>query len=143
MIPIVGVTTGNFGLNPERLLTYISILSLIFFSCTLFNIFDVKSKKNILLIIAILFIYSFFSTSSYIVADGNQVYNDEIPVGIIYTTYPNTANKFINENTPQGSIIFSDLQLSIHLIYIQQSFISNITSNGYIWKIFIIRKEKN
>jgi hypothetical protein len=144
MIPIVGVTTGNFGLNPERLLTYISILSLIFFSCTLFNIFDVKSKKNILLIIAILFIYSFFSTSSYIVADGNEVYNDEIPVDIIYTTYPNmAANKFINENTPQGSIIFSDPStLYTSYLHKQQSFISNITSNGYIWENFYNQKRE-
>lgn len=107
--PVFGVFTSNISLNPTRLLSYISLISLIISSCSIFFIFNFKKKICIASFILFLFAFSLFSTSSYIAADGNEFYNDNISVGLIYTTRANVAaNTFINSKLPHSSIINTD-----------------------------------
>lgn len=109
LLPVAGVFSNNFSLNPTRMLTYISLISLILTSYSIFVVFNFKNRMNISLFILIIFIFSIFSTSSYVASDGSEVYNDQIPVVVIYTTKANiVASKFIDFKIPLDETIHTD-----------------------------------
>jgi len=58
----------------------------------------------------ILLVFSFFSVSSYLIGDGNNVFNNKIPVQTTYTTESNLVSyKFLNK-TPYHSTIVSNCE---------------------------------
>lgn len=133
-IPIIGFFTSNYGLDPIRLLTYISLISLIISSCSIFVIFNFRSKTNIAIFTLFIFIFSLFSVSSYFAADGSELFNDKIPVGVIYTTHANKAvNTFIDSKLPYDVVITTDpttIQVSdLHRKTIKSY---DLNSTGYI-----------
>lgn len=108
MLPFIGITSGNFGLNPERILTYASILMTLIAAGAAFKIFKFENKSSVTLFSLVLFIFSFFSTSSYLIGDGNNVFNDEIPMATTFTTSSTLASYNFLNKTPEGSTIISD-----------------------------------
>lgn len=109
LIPVISVFSNNMNFSPARLLTYISLISLIITSCSIFNVFNLKSKKSIILFSTLIFISSIFSVSSYLSGDGSEVYNDKVPVDVIFTTHSNVAaTAFINSKLPTNGVITTD-----------------------------------
>lgn len=108
ILPFIGIISGNFGLNPERTLVYVSTILIIISSGAIFDIFNLTNKTGSILLIVTLFILSFFSVSSYIIEDGNKVLNDRIPIQLILTTESNLVSyKFLNK-TQEKSVIIGD-----------------------------------
>jgi len=137
LIPIFGLLSHNYGLSPERLLTYISIFFILTMSCSVFDIFKLNNNRSVFLFMFILFFFTIFSTSSYVVADGNDFYNDHLSVDIIYKTEPNIAtNYFISTNTPTDCIINSDRSTICTLIIDRKTYmLPNFSGEGYFWII--------
>jgi hypothetical protein len=103
ILPFIGIISGHYGLNPERSLTYVSILLILITGGAVFEVF--KSKNAMILFVIILFVFSFFSVSSYLIGDGNKVFNDEVPIGLVYTTRSNIAtHNFLNRIPSEGTI---------------------------------------
>lgn len=105
VIPLFSIVTGSFGLNPERLLTYISIILLLITAGVILEFFE--SKKRIHLAVA-LFIFAFFSLSSYIIGDGNDILNDKIPHDSTRATMSTLCTYDFLAKSQEGSIIVTD-----------------------------------
>ncbi|MDP2218375.1 MAG: hypothetical protein Q8J68_13945 [Methanolobus sp.] len=134
LIPVAGVFSDNFGLNPARLLTYISLISLIIVSSSIFVICNFKRKRTICVFTLVFFIFTIFSVSSYIAGDGSEIYNDNIPIRIIHTTEANVVtNTYINSKIPEDSIITTD-STTVGLSNFKQKVItsSDFNSTGYL-----------
>lgn len=110
LLPIIGITSGNFGADPARTFVYISFIITFIAAGGIFEAFDFRQKNNVLIFILILFVFSFFSMSSYLIGDGNDVFNDEIPIQTIFTTESTFAShKFLSE-TPKNNAILGDYE---------------------------------
>jgi len=133
-IPVVGIFSKNMSLNPARLLTYVSLISLIVMSRSIFNVFNLKNKRNAYLFATLMLIFSVFSVSSYLGADGSELYNDKVPVNVIFTTYSNVAaTTFVESRLPNDTVITTDpatFDLSdTHLKYIKSH---DFNCTGYV-----------
>jgi hypothetical protein len=134
LIPVVGVFSTNMSLSPARLLTYVSLISLIITSTVIFNVFTFKTKISVFLFTAIILLFSIFSSSSYLGADGSELYNDKIPICVIFTTHSNVAsNEFINSRLPSNVEIISDTAtVSLSEINRKTKRFTDLNSTGYI-----------
>ncbi|MDD4521506.1 MAG: hypothetical protein PHW84_00895 [Methanosarcina sp.] len=109
-IPVIGVLGGNFGLNPERTLIYVSMIAIFMSSGTLVEVFVLNNKASKILLIILFFTFSFFSVSAYFTGDGNTFLKDEISIGTIFTTKSNLASHQFLERTPEDSSLISDYE---------------------------------
>jgi hypothetical protein len=110
LIPVAVVISGHFALNPARTLAYASILMVLLASDSIGNIFKFTSRPKVALNVIFIFVIVFFSTSSYIVGDNNNVMNSEIPVQTIITTQSNVAIYSFLVKIPHENIISSDYE---------------------------------
>lgn len=108
--PLIGVISGNFGLSPDRALTYISLLVLLICAVAIFRIFNFNDKYNLCIFLILFFIFTFSSVSSYLIGDANNFYNDDIPRGTIFTTDSNLASYNYLNKTPEKATIVSDYE---------------------------------
>lgn len=108
-IPLfITISSGSLVAVSERVLPYISLLLILIAAGAIFEIFKFKSKSSVVIFLMILLVFSFFSVSSYLIGDGNNVFNNKIPVQTTYTTESNLVSyKFLNK-TPYNSTIVSD-----------------------------------
>lgn len=108
----VATTTfsGSYGLNPERTLTYITLLMVLMVGGGILKAFVFNDTKHILVFLSGLFIFSFFSISSYLTGDGNNVFNGRISTQTIYTTQANLASYSYLKNIPYDATVVSDYE---------------------------------
>lgn len=109
-IPVIGIFGGNFGLNPERTLIYVSMITIFISSGALVEIFVLNNKAIKSLFIILFFIFSFFSVSAYFTGDGNTFLKDEISIQTIFTTKSNLASHQFLERTPEDSSLIGDYE---------------------------------
>ena len=84
--PLFAVLSGIFELGGERSLIATSILIAIISAGGIIELFKMSRRNQILLFIFAMLILSFSSTSSYLIGDGNDVFNDQISIQIMYNT---------------------------------------------------------
>ena len=84
--PLFGILSGKVGLGGERALIATSIMITILSAGGIIELFKMSQRKQIVLFILAMLILSFSSTSSYLIGDGNDVFNDQISIQIMYNT---------------------------------------------------------
>lgn len=110
ILPAFGIISGNFGFSPARIFVYVSSVTTIVFSGTFVEIFKPLSKKSTYFFVLFLFIFSFFSVSSYLVGDCNNIYNDQIPIQTTFTTKSVLSSHDFLSKTPDKSTIVGDYE---------------------------------
>jgi hypothetical protein len=108
--PLIGVLFGKMGLGGDRMLITTSAVVTIIASGAIFRIFTSKKWQSIAVISIIFFGVAFFSVSSYLTGDDNDVFNDKIPRQTLYTTTSNLISFDILNRTPYQSRIYGDLE---------------------------------
>ncbi|MBA7620189.1 hypothetical protein ES703_27534 [subsurface metagenome] len=110
ILPFITISSGHLKVISERTFVYISLLLIYIAAGSIFEIFKFKSKSSVVIFLMILLVFSFFSVSSYLIGDGNNVFNNKIPVQTTYTTESNLVSyKFLNK-TPYHSTIVSNCE---------------------------------
>jgi hypothetical protein len=108
--PLIGVFSGNFSLGAERSLITTSAVVTIIASGAIFKLFTSKTWQSIAVVSLIFFGICFFSVSSYLTGDGNDIFNDKIPRQTLYTTTSDFISLDFLNRTPIQSHIFGDLE---------------------------------
>ncbi len=99
--PLLGVLSGKFELGGERALIATSILIAIVSAGGIIELFKMNRRNQILLFIFAMLILSFSSTSSYLIGDGNDVFNDRISIQIMYNTQTkDSSTQFVRHVVP-------------------------------------------
>lgn len=110
ILPFLSIISSIFVLNPERTFTYIQIILLILMANSILNLFNTNKLSHLCSFMLIFSLFSFSSASSYLIGDGNDLFNDAIPKG---TTYLSTSNLLVHDflnKTPFEGIIYSDYE---------------------------------
>ena len=115
IIPLFGILTGKFGLGGERSLIVISVVITIFASGAFLEILSSRTWRNIALISLIFIGLSFFSVSSYLIGDGNDIFNDKIPIQPVYATESLMITHSFLNTTGLGTSISSDYESTRYL----------------------------
>jgi asparagine N-glycosylation enzyme membrane subunit Stt3 len=81
LIPIYSVLTNFFETQPSRFLVHGDILTIIPAAVGMGTLFEIVKRKywKISLAIAFLFVFCFFSVTSYLTGDDNCIFNKELP----------------------------------------------------------------
>lgn len=121
LIPIIGILSENSGLYPSREFTYVCAISLIITSGFLVEIFNSTSKGKFLFVI-IFFIFSLFSLSSYLIGDGSNIFNNEIPRQTTFATESALESSEFLSKTPDKSRIIGDYETLRYISDSQRGF---------------------
>ena len=111
-LPSIGIFFGRFGVGPDRTLVAVAVLLSIISSGAIVQIF-LSSKKSIYIFTLLIFIFAGISTSSYLIGDGNNVFNDQIPRQTIFVTDSLfDSHIFLDKNVDKhSSVIQSDYHI--------------------------------
>jgi len=141
LLPLTGILSSSFGLNPERTLAYSSLLLVIFMAGALVLPVGSKRKRSIALLITILMMFSFFSVTSYLIGDDNNILNDSIPRATTFATDSNLATHGFLNSIPKGSAIIGDYETLRYVTDSSRGFLGlqdrhlfyfpNTAENGY------------
>jgi hypothetical protein len=110
ILPFLSIISGIFALNPERLFNYIQIILLILMANSILTIFKIKKLNHAILFIIIFSLFSFSSASSYLIGDGNDVFNDAIQKGTTYLSFSNLVVHDFLSKTDHNVTISSDYE---------------------------------
>lgn len=101
--PLFGIFSGKLGLGGERSLIATSVLIVFLSAGGIIEIFKLNHKNKIMLFIFTMAIFSLSSTSSYLIGDGNDFFNDRISIQIMYNTQTqDRAAQFLKEAVPSN-----------------------------------------
>jgi hypothetical protein len=142
MNPLIGVFTGKFSLGGERALITTSALISIIASGSIIYIFKNKTWNSLVIVSVFLFWLTFFSTTCYLIGDGNEIFNDKIPMGTIFTTESNMQSHFFLKLIPEEKSIAGDYESlryitdplrGYYLIKNQKKYLLDVDSANFLY----------
>ena len=108
LLPLFGVFLGSFALNPERTMTYFSTMLIVISAGMFLRMIDSRRKIRVIASVGVIFLLSIASVSSYLIGDGNRVFDNAVPQGTGYTTESNLVSHEFLLSLPRGSAINGD-----------------------------------
>jgi hypothetical protein len=114
IIPLLAVLFGK-SFIAGRFITETPIILSLFCVGMILCLFKQQTVLKLVLVGCIFFLFAFFSSSSYLIGDGNDIANDEIFIQTMYTTTSNLQSfNFLNQ-TPSDSSIFIDSNSAMNM----------------------------
>lgn len=116
-IPLFEVIRGSFNLQSTRILLYFDVIVVFLLGYGFYELVtSIKSRRTKFIIIFIcLSIMSFFSLTSYLFGDENEIFSKELPIQTLFTTDSTLASHNYLIRIPSGNNISMDYGTSSYI----------------------------